>query len=486
MPLESLPFADGFYISQSPNLLEKRVINLYPIIPEADALTKRALIHTPGVTQFASVGTPLSRGVIKFTDGIPYRVIGSKLYSFTSIGDSINHGSISGTDDVSMASNGINIAIVDPNGTSYFFTPSTGVLEESTSAAFLSFGQAKTVTFKGGFYVYTTTSVFFTGSDKTTNDGKTFNALDFEDADIDPDPIVKGFVDHNQFYVMGEIITEVYRNIVTAGFPLQRIVGAMIPKGCAAPNSVISFDQSFLFMGGGKDEKPAIYRVIGSSIEKISTPSVEKLIQSNSKDVIFKSRALSYSEDGNYFAAFTVGSNTVTYDANTSRLSGKHEWHERQTGITNGNGFAKWRCIHAVEAFGDIQVGDDRTGLVGVLDSEVYFEYGNEIEKIFSTKPFMADLNKMFSSKIKLLMRTGEGNSDIEDPIIRMDHSDDASKTFKSELPRSMGKVGEYKKSVSWSRLGGIPNHRTLRFKTTAAVPADFYGLFADAEVTSG
>ncbi len=485
MARTELSFADGFYVSTSKPYMEKRVVNLFPIIPAADAPTQRALIHTPGIVEQASVGGTNSRGVLVFSDGTPYRVIGNTLWSFDSNNVATNRGTISGTSDVSMDSNGINIAIQDPNGDSYFYTPSTTTLETNNGAVFLSFGQSTSVTYKGVNYVYTTDEVFFTGSARTTNDGKTFNALDFEDAEISPDNIVTSFKDHNQLYIIGDNITEVYRNIVTTGFPLERIPGAVISKGCAARNTVIEWDNSWLMLGGGKDEKPGIYQLLGSSSKKISTESVEQIIHSYSAEVISQARAFSYSENGNYFAVFTVGNNTFVYDQVTSQRSGKAEWHERQSGITNGTGFQNWRAIHGVEAYGNIQVADDRSGLVGKLDTNVFKEYGSEIERFWTTKPFLATGNKIFSGFVELYMKTGLGNDDIEDPQIRFDYSDDGSRTFSNEISITMGKIGEYKTKVKWKRMGAFPLSRVLRWKTTAPVPIDIYGLFADARVTT-
>jgi hypothetical protein len=481
-----LGFADGFYVSQTGPYLEKRVVNLYPVIPMSETITQRALFHTPGIKQFADAVTGTSRGVFVFSDGTPYRVIGNTLWSFDSFGNKTDRGNISGASDVSMDSNGINIAIVDPTGNSYFYTPSTNILELSSSSSFLSFGQATSVSFKDGFYVYTTDIIFFSSSAKTVNDGKDFNPLDFADAEINPDLIRKGINDHNQLYILGDTTTQVYRTIKTAGFPFQVIPGAVIPKGCAAPNSTIPFDRSFLFIGGGVNEKPGVYRVLGSSVEKISNQSIDHLIHSNSDAVISNARAFSYAENGNHFAVFTVGNNTFVYDQTTSQLSGKPEWHERQSGVTNGTGFKAWRGIHGAKAFGDIQVGDDRTAMVGTLDSSTYKDYGSTIERFWTTKPFMNSGNSIFSHEVELVMQTGLGTAEVPDPQIRMDYSDNMARSFNSELSKSMGKVGEYKIRVRWTRLGRIPLTRVLRWKTTEPVPINIFGLFGDAEVTGG
>lgn len=487
MARAELNFAEGFYVSQSPQLIEKRVVNCYPVIPHAEAVSRRALLGTPGIAPLADFGLGKSRGALVFSDGTPYRVIGNSLVSVTATGITTDHGTISGSSDVSMDSNGINIAIQDPKGASYFFTPATGVLEINGGSVFNSFGQAETVTFKDGFYFYTTRNNFFSGSAKTTNDGKDFNALDFADAEISPDNIVAGHNNHNQLYIFGEGTTEVYQTIVTSGFPVQRIAGALIQKGCAAPNSIVDFDNGFLFIGGDVDEKPAVWKASGSTAIKVSNASVDYLIQQSSETDISTARAFSYAENGNFFAVFTVGNNTLVYDAATSALSGAPEWHERQTGITNGTGFQPWRAVHGVKAYGDIQVGDDRSGKVGALDFTLNTEYGNTIERFFTTKPFINNGDQVFSHEIELHMQTGVGDATTAIPKIRMDYSDDGSRTFSNEISKSMGAVGRYKDRVRWSRLGSFPMSRVLRFKMSDPVDFNVYSLFANAEgVTSG
>jgi hypothetical protein len=486
-----LPIADGFYTSLSTPLVDKRIVNMYPVIPESDAATPKALFNTPGIIEFADVGvetgTGATRGSLTFTDGVPYYVIGNSLYEFDELGVETNRGTITGSDDVSMTTNGINIVIQDPDGDSYFYTPSTTTLAINSDAVFLSFGQSRSVVFLDGFYLYNTDSEFFWSSPKTTNDGKNFDALDFADAELSPDKLIKLHVNHNQLYVFGQTTTEIY-STSAVGATFQRINGAALQKGCSARESVINFDNGFFFLGGDVGEKPAIWKGIGSSFVKLSTSSIDQLIHKYDALTISRAKSFSYAENGNYFAVFTVGADTFVYDTTTSSLAGGiPQWHQRQTGIGNGDNFFVWRAIHAQLAYGKILVGDDRSGKIGYLDVNTYTEYGEPIERIIATKPFMNNLDYIYSDEIELFMQTGLGSAELPDPQIRMDYSDDGGRIFSNEIFASMGKVGEYNIKVSWDRLGAFPRTRSLRFKTTAPVPINIYGLFASAElVTNG
>ena len=347
MPRNQLAISSGFYISEATGLVNRRLSNMYPVYPEAESANRAGLVGTPGIDDLSEVPSGPSRGVLVFNDGTPYRVIGGFLYSIASDGSFINIGAISGFSDVSMSTNGINIAIQDPSGSSYFYTPSTNTLELNNGADFLSFGQAKTVTFKDGYYVYSTLEIFFSGSFKETNDGKDFNPLDFEDAEIAPDSIIKLWNNHNQLYVMGQRTIEVYQTVVTSGFPFQRSTNAVIQKGCIAPNSVTDFDDGFTFIGGDQGEKPGIWKGVGSSFFKISDASIDNLIHKSSVSELVNARAWTYAENGAYFAVFTVGQNTVVYDATASRAKGVPQWHARQTGIGNGKTFTLGALVMA-------------------------------------------------------------------------------------------------------------------------------------------
>jgi hypothetical protein len=219
-------------------------------------------------------------------------------------------------------------------------------------------------------------------------------------------------------------------------------------------------------------------------VQKISTSSVDQLLQKSTQAEIANIRAFSYAERGNYFYILRVGDHTFGYDAAVSALSGKPEWHERQTGVTGGTGFQPWRAIHGLKAFGQIQIGDDRSGRVGELKFDVYTEYDDTIERFFTTQPFNADGNSIFDKEVELGMQVGVGDATTPDPQVRSSYSDDGGRTFTNEIPRSMGAAGKFKTRVRWTRLGRIPNTRMQRYIMTDPVPFNVYALYGNAEVS--
>lgn len=484
MPRVKLPVTTGFYVSQSPPNVDKRVVNLYPVIEQAQAQSPQALYNTPGTELFSTVSSVGSRGSILDKDGIPFFVIGDSLYSFDRDGISTNHGAIDGSSDVSIASNGINIVIVVPDGSIYFYTLETGVLESVSNPppTVTENGTALTVTFKDRFYVYSSQTVFFSGSDKDVNDGKDFDTLDFEDAEFQTDINIRVFNNLNQLYVFGLNTIELYQTITTSGFPFQRIVGGTIEIGCRAPNSVVSFNGGFAFIGGSINQRPGVYIGQGSSTQKISTSSVDQLIQKYTDQEVFNARSFVYSQNGNSFLVVTIGDNTLVYDSTTSSLAGRPQWHERQSGVTSAIGFKAWGAVHGVLAYGKVLVGDSNSGRVGSLDFECKTEYGNTVERFFTTQPFISDVQSTFAHEIELDMQAGVGLINEVEPKILMSYSDDGGNLFNNPVPRGFGKVGEYNKRVRWTRGGRFPVSRMYLFRTTDPVSVNIYGMFANAE----
>jgi hypothetical protein len=415
---------------------------------------------------------------------VPYFVNGNRLYSVNAFGVSSDLGQIAGVGRVSLANNGQYLVIVVPGGKSYAWDNVGQVLAEITDP---DFRVSDTVVYKDGFFVFTASDggVFFNSS---LNDPFTIAGLDFGTAEINPDRIIAAHVNHNELFILGLETIELFQNIGGAGFPFQRIAGANIQKGCHAKFSIVEFDNTFLFIGGGLNEKSAIWRVTGSSsVSKVSTSAIDNEIQKFTRDEIKNAFAWTYSSGGNFFAGFTLESNripcrTFVYDATTSALSGESTWHERQSGVTDNS----WRVNSIVSAYGELLVGDSIGGIIGKIDKDSFTEYGDLMAQERSSQPFSADGLPIFEGEISLTMESGVGltTGQGSDPQIRMDYSDDGGRpgTFSSEQTRSYGKKGEFQSLPTWRRQGRIPRSRVIRFKTSEPVKSVIIKLEANID----
>jgi len=296
MARQALEIANGFYTSDSLPLSAQRCINWIPVIPQAAALNNRALFDVPGLTLFGTA-SGVNRGAQEMKE-VPYFVNGNTLYSVDSAGVSTARGIIEGTGRVSLANNGQYLVVVVPGGKGYAYNNVDNTLAEITDTGYRV---SDTVVFKDGLFVFSETAgnVFFHSE---TNNPFAYDGLAAGAANVDPDKIVAVHINHNELFVCGAETIELFQDIGGAGFVFQRIEGANIQKGVHAAQSLVDFDNTFIFIGGGLNERSAIWKVTGSSSAvKISTSAIDNAIQEFTRDEIKSAFSWTYASGGNFF-----------------------------------------------------------------------------------------------------------------------------------------------------------------------------------------
>lgn len=457
-----IPIANGYYISESLPISAQECSNWYPNVVQTQGLSQETLFGTPGINELLNTGLlqQINRGAHVKND-VPYFVNGTTLYrvdrtinpdqseSFSSVA----LGTVEGSGRVSMADNGTQLMILAPSGKGYIYNENDGTpFQEITDADFNANGSPQITVFIDGYFVVTTNTKKFIVS--ALNDGLSWNALDFGTAEADPDAIVAPVVFSNQLFILGSETIETFQNIGGAFFPFQRINGFVIPKGCFAPFSVINASNTFMFIGGGVNESPAIWQLQGSSVTKISNTAIDFALSQATDTQIANAFAWSYSQKGAYFIGFTFGSKTFVIDSINGR------WHERKSLLDGVE--SQFRVNSMVSAYGRVLVGDRQDGRIGDLDENTYTEYGEEIRRVVSV-PNFAGPGRVAS--VELTCESGVGNSARKNPLVSMEFSDDGGKTYNYELTRELGKVGEYNRRSIWYKLGRFPRYRTLRFR---------------------
>lgn len=489
MPRTPLPLGFSFYQSESSPFAGQRCVNWIPVVAESAALSTRALFQPPGLKIFKESTVIGNRGGIP-ANGVPYFVNGNSLISLSVSGVETIHGTIEGSGRVSLAVNAKNadtgsqfIVIVVPGGKSYAFATVTNILTEITDTDFLT---SDTVFFSDGFFIFSASdgSVFFVSR---LNDPLTYDALDRGTAEISPDNIAAIHVNHNEVFVCGDNTIELFDRILGAGFPYQRIEGANIQKGVHAKFSLVEFDNTFCFAGGGLNEKTAIWKVTGSSsATKISTDAIDSEIQKFTRDEISDAFALTYARHGQFLAIFTfeserIPSRTFFYNATASALLGQHVWGEFQTGLDReGNRF---RVESIVSAYGKLLVGDQTTGIIGEIDDNTLTHYGDPILRKMITAPFSQDGIAIMAGEFEATFQAGVGLTNNIAPVVQMRVSDDGGHTFNSITERSIGKIGEYGQRSIWRRQGRFPVARRIELSITDPVKANLIRLAATPEL---
>ena len=467
-----VPFLGGSGRQRSVTVDAARTVNLYPVL-DPEGKSPIALYGTPGLTRFAETTAGAGRGM-HVAAGRLFAVVGATLYEITSGGVATSRGTLlTSTGAVSMADNGIVLAVVD--GThGYQFTLATNAFAQITdpdwpAATHVAFHDGYFVLNQGGTGQFMITSLYGTAVD----------ALDFATAEGAPDDVVSLIVDHRELWLFGEETTEVWYNSGDADFPFARLDGAFLEQGCVAPFSPAKMDNAVYWLSKDRAGQGHVMRAQGYQPQIVSTRAVEHAIQGYS--TISDARGYTYQQEGHsfYVLTFPTADRTWVYDAATQL------WHERMW----WNGTEGTEHRHRGEcyafAFGRPLVLDHSNGLIYELDLDAYTDDGATIRAIRRTQHQHAQGARLFWAQLQVDVESGAGlvSGQGSDPQAMLRWSDDGGRTWSSEHWADLGKMGEYRTRAIWRRLGQSRD-RVYEFVVADPVKRVIIDAWADVEVT--
>lgn len=414
-------------------------------------------------TPFAIYGTPGLAPAVTLPGGTPVRgwvadgnrlfaVQGSTLYEFDVNMTPTNRGAIGTTSGrVSMATNGVQIMLVD--GTAgWIFTLATNVLAQIVDVDFPA--NPTTVTYQDGFF-----PVSFredTGVrqriyiNETAYDGTAWSALDFRNAESNPDGIVRVMSFGGELKVFGESTLETWGYTGAADFPFDVVRGATANVGLAARWSVAQFINGLAFLGKSGFGGVQVYTLNGYQPTILSTPELEAELATYVTTA--DASGYSYMLDSHpfYVIAFPAAGKTWMYDGLASMRSGAAVWTE----LTSN--FGRYFGNMQVQFGGANYVADYSTGAIYELDPDTYTDNGFPIERELRTKHFFRNYEHVTVDSLKLDFETGVGLDfgQGENPQILLAVSRDGGRTFANDMTTALGRQGQYLKVVEWRRLG--------------------------------
>lgn len=449
------------YQSRSKPWNASRLVNFYPEVApqQASSKTPVALIPTPGLALFSSVGDGPIRGIKEFL-GVLYVVSGNSLYSIDEGGTATELGTISGVGYVTMDNNTTQLCIVS-RPTGWIYTPATGVLAQITDVDFPGSGG---VTQVGGYFIHMSPDNSGEWFLSDLDDGLAYDALDFATAEQRSDPLVRPFGDQQEVHLFGKATLEVWSNTGAADFPFSRVT--TVEKGLLAALSVTKCDNTIMWVANDK----MVYRLEGYTPRRISTHAIETLISEtpDPSDII----GLSHVENGHSFYVITSmsGDWTVAYDAATGL------WADRASYPNN-----LWRATTVAECYGKTLVGDSSLGQVYELQTGTYTDNAGTFARKIVSAPVYNAGNLLTMGKLEVVIETGVGLSTGQgsDPQVMLRFSDDGGRTWSNEKWRSLGAIGAYKTRAVWNRLGQF-RERVFELTISDPVKSIVMGAYAD------
>lgn len=467
MANQTIPFIGEAYAVASDVISGQECTNLFIEVAK-DGKTPAALYGTPGLDLLITIGSGPIRAEHKM-GGLLYVLSGNTLYEITNEFVATSKGTVESSDDgdiaTTMDDNGIQLCICVPvEGNAYIYTVSSGLAIISDN----DWVAADSVFFIDTYFIFSRSNSarwHISGS----NDGTTYNALEFATAESKSDLLKRVFVLQDRIWLFGDESIEQWQNTANADFPFEKIIGGTLERGCGAMGSVAQLDNTVYWLGDDNN----IYRA-GEAPERISTHAVEFAI--SGYEVVVDARGYTYVQGGHTFYILTFPTEDVTwgYDVSTQM------WHKRSsdgTGRHLGNTYSYFNRNHVI--------GDSVNGNLYKFNLDTYTDNGSIIKRTRITKPLFKENRRVFMSRLQIDFESGVGLNlgQGSDPKVMLSWSDDGGKTFGNEHWRSIGKIGQYGFRAIWRKLGQF-YQRTFKLEITD--PIKVVITSAQADVTIG
>ncbi len=475
--MTQIPIIAGIFADTNPDFRTAYPHNMVPV-PKPNGISSGYLRPAEGLLEF-SAGVGPDRGAIVW-GGDCFRAQGSQLARVDS------NGSITGLGDIGSGGPvGLDYSFdhlgVGSGGRLYLYDRSTLTLNTGHGNppdpdAGSDIGLVKSFVWLDGYFVVTD-GEFIAVTE--LNDPFTVNPLKYGSSEVDPDPIQALLELKNELYAVNTHSIEVFDNVGGSGFPFQRIDGAQIQKGAAGPDAAVVFDDKIAFVGGGREESPAVYMAINGNYQKISTREIEEILMeftaAEIADVVLEARnVLTHS-----FLYIHLPDRTMVFDIAGTKAAEQPVWFTLSGGIVDKT---RYPARNMVWAYDKWLAGDPTTGKVAEMTREVSSHFGQEVKWEFHTGIVYNGGSGAIVHDLELVCLTGE--SRLGDcPVVSTQYSTDG---INWSQPRtvSAGKPGDRAHRVSWRRAGRMRDWRTQRFNgstdahiSIARLEARFEGL---------
>jgi hypothetical protein len=458
--------------ARSSNVLAGSLVNCF-VESAPNAKTPWAVYACPGLKEFSNTGNSSGcRGFLGVSESVLYAVFGETVYRFAAGGASTPVGTVVGTDYVRMAYNKaapVEVAIVS-EGKRYLMV--SDVITEIADAD-LPQG-AIDVAYLDGYFVFGYPDGLMYSS--AINDGTSYSALDFTEAEAKPDRARALGVLGDRLVNFGANSVEFFYNDAAAeGFPFAPQGGALIDRGILDKSCWSDFDNSVAWI----DDKGLVVRGEGTIAKTFGTYPVHKDIQ----DLIAKQETAKIAVSTWSFAGhdvFQIWSPEWCwcFDA-SSQMWFRRESQDRDT----------WAGRFVFRAFNKTLVADAQIGLLYEQREDTDDENGKARIIELTSNYVYSGASRIRHNSLVLDIETGVGNAEDVDgegvtPECVVSWSDDGGKSFDGHRQVSIGRQGKYRERVKLNRLGTSGVHgRVYRVRFSAARPFTLIGALADVDV---
>lgn len=478
----TIPLPLGSYQSQDLRASCKRLVGCFSEATEPDAQTDVKNKVEPAVLRrMAGIRSLLNdnsgfpvRGMWEMA-GVQYAVIGPQLYSITlspitqiATLTAINNATsapITGSSFVRMTDNGACLVILNPSTTSaWTYAPGGGGFQTLSAAFFTTLG-AIDCWFIDSYIVFLALngSTFFNDDGRVVSGSNqiTFTTAASFSRQFGTDLFVGMVVDHREIVCFGTRTSEGFVNTGNpTGSPFSSAPDTFMQIGMhpLSAFSVALQDQSVFWVASDK----TVRRRSGQTPVRVSNSGIDNILGTSDMTGCYAMTPTVYGHPL-WMLTMPAAARTIVYDCLTQK------WFEIAT-----LNFGYWRPQSFYNGFGLQLMGDSQSGQIGVLDENIFTDFGDVQLCEITTQPVYDGNNRITHRRIEFVCTMGQAPSATQAPTIDLLSSDNSGDTFESFMdPQNLGTSGQDEgtgQRAFWLNCGQSRN-RAYKFRVTDPTP---------------
>lgn len=447
-----VPILNGIYTNTAGDFRVEYPRNMVPIALK-EGISDGYFRPADGIVGLGT-GPGIDRGGIEWNN-LLYRVMGTKLVSISSLNVVTVIGDVGGTGQVTFDYSFDYLAIAS-GGNLFLYRPSTG-LQQVTDP---DLSTVVDVVWVDGYFM-TTDGEFLIVTE--LNNPFAVNPLKYGSSEADPDPVLALLKVRNEVYALNRHTIEVFDNVGGSLFPFQRVEGAQVQRGVIGTHACCAFMESIAFVGGGRNEAPAVWLIAGSNAQKISTREIDLILEEFTETQLSQILVESRVDKGYRHLYIHLPDRTLVFDAAGTTQVGAPVWFTLTSSIV---GKSQYRAKNLVWAYNRWNVGDPLSVSFGYLTDTISSHWGQLNGWEFATIILYNESRGLIFHELELVALTGNSTFGA-DPSIFTSYTEDGL-TYSQERVCKAGVTGVRGKRLSWLQQGRMRQWRAQKFRGTS------------------
>jgi len=457
----------GIYTNNQAGIVNSLPINFEPTI-QSNGLSEGYLSDIPGITLLADNNIGRDRVGINW-NGVHYRVQGSKLVKFDSLGNPTIIGDVGDDGNYAFMDYGFDRLAISSNGFLWYLLSDGTFLQVTDPLAV----NVNDVIWVDGYYMFTDGENIVVTK---LNDPTSIIPTNYGTAELDPDPIVGLIKLRDEVYAIGKYTIQNFQNVGGSGFPFATNDSAFIPKGCVGPKAFCIYKELIAFVGSGKNEDVSIYLGFGGSTTSICSNAVSKILQALTADEQTQIELEQIVTDNEFKLFVHLPDQTLVYYWVASQAAQTPIWTIHRGGV---NADVLYPIRHFVYVDSQFVGATTTTGKLGYLDYNVSTQFGETIGWEFTTS-FIFNQGGFTLTNVELFMATGIVPLGVNASAFFSYSRDGVN--YSQERSTPIGNRGDYNTRVAWRPMCDANVKMSLKFRGTNTATTSIMRLDVTAE----